>query len=88
MQWRHIASYIASHGFSSTSLTKCLNSVGDSTHWWMSGPYAWEWVRDGRRVSPVGSVTLVPVGCSWCEHPAVLRVRHVLKCVFFMQGGP
>lgn len=38
-------------------------------------------------MSSVGSVTLVPVGCSWHEHPAVLRVRHVFKCVFLMQGG-
>lgn len=32
--------------------------------------------------------TLVPVSCSWHELPAVLRVRHLFKCVFFMQDGP
>lgn len=32
--------------------------------------------------------SLVPVGCSRHELPAVLRVRHVFKCVFFMQHGP
>lgn len=41
----------------------------------------------GRCVPPGGSVTLVPVGCSWHEHPAVLRVRHMFKCVF-MQSDP
>ena len=35
VQWRDIASYSTSHEFSSTSLTKSLNGVGDSTHWWM-----------------------------------------------------
>lgn len=35
-------------------------------------------------MSPIGSVTLVPVSFSWHEHPAVRRVRHVFKCVFLM----
>lgn len=42
----------------------------------------------GRFVSPVGSVILVPVGCSWHEHSVVLRVRHMFKCVFFYSRWP
>lgn len=36
----------------------------------------------------VGSVILVPVGCSWHEHSVVLRVRHMFKCVFFYSRWP
>lgn len=35
VQWRDLASYRTAHEFSSPSLTKSLNGVGDSTHWGM-----------------------------------------------------